>query len=113
MAAFACLGWTISQPRTAGQPDHHPAPPLPLPAGNGQPPSFVPSLSALGTPAAPITGVLLVEPVYQARRRSKESTSKGITAMSLPYDATMKDLGAGYPGDFLAVFDRPATQPLR
>ena len=30
--------------------------------------------------------------------------------MPLPYDATLKDLGADYPADFLAVFDRPATQ---
>jgi hypothetical protein len=33
--------------------------------------------------------------------------------MSKPYDATMKDLGADYPGDFLAVFDRATTEPAR
>src|SRR5262245_25683456 len=33
--------------------------------------------------------------------------------MPLPYDATLKDLATGYPRDFLAVFDPPATQPLR
>ena len=33
--------------------------------------------------------------------------------MSKPFDATMKDLGAGYPGDFLAAFDRATAEPTR
>jgi hypothetical protein len=33
--------------------------------------------------------------------------------MSKPYDATMKDLGAESPADFLATFDRPTTEPIR
>src|SRR4051812_32838622 len=33
--------------------------------------------------------------------------------MSKPFDATMKDLGAAYPGDYLATFDRPTSGPLR
>src|SRR5438552_10846516 len=33
--------------------------------------------------------------------------------MSKPYDATMKDLGADYPADFLATFDRAPTEPTR
>jgi hypothetical protein len=33
--------------------------------------------------------------------------------MSKPYDATMKDLGAGYPLDFLATFDRATTERTR
>lgn len=30
--------------------------------------------------------------------------------MSKPFDATMKDLGAAYPSDFLATFDRATTE---
>jgi hypothetical protein len=33
--------------------------------------------------------------------------------MSKPFDATMKDLGAAYPRDYLATFDRPTAAPLR
>jgi hypothetical protein len=33
--------------------------------------------------------------------------------MSKPYDATMKDLGADYPSDFLATFDRATTERAR
>ncbi len=33
--------------------------------------------------------------------------------MSKPFDATMKDLGADYPADFLATFDRAPTDPPR
>src|SRR5438128_554524 len=33
--------------------------------------------------------------------------------MPMTFDATMKDLGAGHPHDFLTLFDRPATRPLR
>src|SRR5262245_22784379 len=33
--------------------------------------------------------------------------------MSKPFDATMKDLGADYPHDFLATFDRPTAEPTR
>jgi hypothetical protein len=33
--------------------------------------------------------------------------------MSKPYDATMKDLGADYPADFLETFDRATTEPTR
>jgi hypothetical protein len=31
--------------------------------------------------------------------------------MSKPYDATMKDLGADYPHDYLTTFDRTTTEP--
>jgi hypothetical protein len=33
--------------------------------------------------------------------------------MPKPYDATMKDLGAVYPADYLATFDRATTEPTR
>ncbi len=33
--------------------------------------------------------------------------------MPKPYDATMKDLGADYPADFLATFDRATTEHTR
>src|SRR5262245_40895395 len=33
--------------------------------------------------------------------------------MSKPFDATMKDLAADYPADFLATFDRAPTGPTR
>lgn len=33
--------------------------------------------------------------------------------MSKPFDATLKDLGADYPRDYLATFDRPTTESLR
>jgi hypothetical protein len=33
--------------------------------------------------------------------------------MSKPFDATLKDLGADYPDDYLATFDRPPTEPTR
>jgi hypothetical protein len=32
--------------------------------------------------------------------------------MSLRFDATLKDLGADFPGDFLATFDEPPTRPV-
>jgi hypothetical protein len=33
--------------------------------------------------------------------------------MSMPFDATLKDLGADHPHDFLSFFDRPPSKPLR
>src|ERR1700722_13191607 len=39
--------------------------------------------------------------------------ARGGERMSKPYDATMKDLGADYPADFLATFDRAPTEPTR
>src|SRR5262249_28749619 len=33
--------------------------------------------------------------------------------MSMPFDATLKDLGACHPADFLTLFDGAATGPLR
>jgi hypothetical protein len=33
--------------------------------------------------------------------------------MPMPFDATLKDLGAGEPRDFLSLFDRPPTEPIR
>ena len=33
--------------------------------------------------------------------------------MSKPFDATLKDLGADYPIDYLTLFDRPPVGPLR
>ncbi len=32
--------------------------------------------------------------------------------MSLPFDATLKDLAREHPRDFLAAFDRPPTLPI-
>jgi hypothetical protein len=32
--------------------------------------------------------------------------------MSMPFDATLKDLGRDWPADFLATFDRPPAGPL-
>jgi hypothetical protein len=32
--------------------------------------------------------------------------------MSMPFDATLKDLGRDYPADFLAAFDRPPAGPF-
>jgi hypothetical protein len=32
--------------------------------------------------------------------------------MSMPFDATLKDLGGDYPADFLATFDRPPAGPF-
>jgi hypothetical protein len=32
--------------------------------------------------------------------------------MSMPFDATLKDLGRDYPADFLAAFDRPPARPF-
>src|SRR5262245_41710301 len=34
-------------------------------------------------------------------------------SMSKPFDATLKDLGADYPHDYLATFDRPTAGPVR
>src|SRR5262245_32294062 len=33
--------------------------------------------------------------------------------MSMPFDATLKDLGANHPADFLTLFDGPSAGPLR
>jgi hypothetical protein len=49
----------------------------------------------------------------EAERSSRPRHCSGVWAMSMPFDATLKDLGRDAAPDFLTTFDRPPTGALR